>query len=213
MHVFVGRSYVELRCSRISGGAVWQQPPAHGCVRTGGGRVSAAPWSHYRWLGWQKPKTQRYAAIIRPSLKWVFLNRTEYIEQEWTIYIVKTLLDHSFSMFGIRILGECVHLDGNWHNSLFETIRRTHCVLREVSNWVIYSDINKQFVTTNPMSLMLILSFIVAQTSLVVQNFSVILCGILLMVVFQFKEQIAELYNGWILVRLHFLDFSYGHDH
>lgn len=39
----------------------------------------------------------------------------------------------------------------------------------------------------------------VAQTSLVVQNFAVILCGILLMVVFQFKEQLAELYNGWIL--------------
>lgn len=41
----------------------------------------------------------------------------------------------------------------------------------------------------------------VAQTSLVVQNSCVILCGILLMVVFQFKEQLAELYNGWILVR------------
>lgn len=63
------------------------------------------------------------------------------------------------------------------------------------------------------MSLMLILPLIVAQTSLVVQNFAVILCGILLMVVFQLKEQIAELYNGWILVRLHFLDFSYCHDH
>ncbi|KAM4608882.1 solute carrier family 40 member 1 [Polymixia lowei] len=39
----------------------------------------------------------------------------------------------------------------------------------------------------------------VAQTSLIVQNCCVILCGILLMVVFQFKEQLAELYNGWIL--------------
>lgn len=41
----------------------------------------------------------------------------------------------------------------------------------------------------------------VAQTSLVVQNSCVILCGILLMVVFQFKSQLLELYNGWILVR------------
>lgn len=41
----------------------------------------------------------------------------------------------------------------------------------------------------------------VAQTSLLVQNSCVILCGILLMVVFQFKEQLVELYNGWILVR------------
>lgn len=41
----------------------------------------------------------------------------------------------------------------------------------------------------------------VAQTSLLIQNSCVILCGILLMVVFQFKEQLVELYNGWILVR------------
>lgn len=41
----------------------------------------------------------------------------------------------------------------------------------------------------------------VAQTSLLVQNSCVIVCGILLMVVFQFKEQLLELYNGWILVR------------
>uniref|UniRef100_A0A8C2XTC3 Solute carrier family 40 member n=1 Tax=Cyclopterus lumpus TaxID=8103 RepID=A0A8C2XTC3_CYCLU len=39
----------------------------------------------------------------------------------------------------------------------------------------------------------------VAQTSLLVQNSCVIVCGILLMVVFQFKEQLVELYNGWIL--------------
>uniref|UniRef100_A0AAY4EG04 Solute carrier family 40 member n=1 Tax=Denticeps clupeoides TaxID=299321 RepID=A0AAY4EG04_9TELE len=39
----------------------------------------------------------------------------------------------------------------------------------------------------------------VAQTSLVVQNVSVILCGVLLMVVFQFKPQLSELYNGWLL--------------
>lgn len=45
----------------------------------------------------------------------------------------------------------------------------------------------------------------VAQTSLVVQNSCVILCGILLMVVFQFKEQLAELYNGWILTTCYIL--------
>ncbi|XP_019955229.1 solute carrier family 40 member 1 [Paralichthys olivaceus] len=39
----------------------------------------------------------------------------------------------------------------------------------------------------------------VAQTSLLVQNSCVILCGILLMVVFQFKEQLMNLYSGWIL--------------
>ncbi|KAI5613418.1 solute carrier family 40 member 1 [Silurus asotus] len=39
----------------------------------------------------------------------------------------------------------------------------------------------------------------VAQTSLIVQNSSVILCGILLMLVFQFKEQLTHMYNGWLL--------------
>ncbi|XP_051566202.1 solute carrier family 40 member 1 isoform X2 [Myxocyprinus asiaticus] len=39
----------------------------------------------------------------------------------------------------------------------------------------------------------------VAQTSLVVQNTAVILCGVLLMAVFQFKEQLSTLYNGWLL--------------
>lgn len=39
----------------------------------------------------------------------------------------------------------------------------------------------------------------VAQTSLVVQNSAVILCGVLLMVVFQFKVQLSTLYNGWLL--------------
>ncbi|MEQ2171937.1 hypothetical protein GOODEAATRI_015741 [Goodea atripinnis] len=41
----------------------------------------------------------------------------------------------------------------------------------------------------------------VAQTSLLVQNSCVILCGVLLMLVFHFKGQLVELYNGWILVR------------
>ncbi|CAL1582665.1 unnamed protein product [Knipowitschia caucasica] len=39
----------------------------------------------------------------------------------------------------------------------------------------------------------------VAQTSLIVQNSCVIVCGVLLMAVFQFKEQLAVMYNGWIL--------------
>ncbi|AWP12693.1 putative solute carrier family 40 member 1 [Scophthalmus maximus] len=39
----------------------------------------------------------------------------------------------------------------------------------------------------------------VAQTSLLVQNSCVILCGILLMVVFHFKDELVHLYSGWIL--------------
>lgn len=45
----------------------------------------------------------------------------------------------------------------------------------------------------------------VAQTSLLVQNSCVIVCGVLLMVVFQFKEQLVELYNGWILTTCYIL--------
>lgn len=40
----------------------------------------------------------------------------------------------------------------------------------------------------------------VAQTSLVVQNASVILCGIILMIVFLFKTQLLTLYHGWLLI-------------
>ncbi|KAM9486464.1 solute carrier family 40 member 1 [Clarias gariepinus] len=39
----------------------------------------------------------------------------------------------------------------------------------------------------------------VAQTSLLVQNSSVIVCGILLMLVFHFKDDLTHLYNGWLL--------------
>lgn len=45
----------------------------------------------------------------------------------------------------------------------------------------------------------------VAQTSLIVQNSCVIACGVLLMVVFQFKEQLSVLYNGWILTTCYVL--------
>uniref|UniRef100_A0A3Q0R988 Solute carrier family 40 member n=1 Tax=Amphilophus citrinellus TaxID=61819 RepID=A0A3Q0R988_AMPCI len=45
----------------------------------------------------------------------------------------------------------------------------------------------------------------VAQTSLLVQNSCVIVCGILLMLVFNFKEQLADLYNGWILTSCYIL--------
>lgn len=45
----------------------------------------------------------------------------------------------------------------------------------------------------------------VAQTSLLVQNSCVIMCGILLMVVFQFKDQLAVMYNGWILTTCYIL--------
>lgn len=45
----------------------------------------------------------------------------------------------------------------------------------------------------------------VARTSLVIQNSCVILCGLLLMAVFQFREQLVELYNGWILTTCYIL--------
>lgn len=45
----------------------------------------------------------------------------------------------------------------------------------------------------------------VAQTSLLVQNSCVIVCGILLMVVFQFKEELVKLYNGWVLTTCYIL--------
>ncbi|XP_068184820.1 solute carrier family 40 member 1 [Antennarius striatus] len=45
----------------------------------------------------------------------------------------------------------------------------------------------------------------VAQTSLLVQNSCVIACGILLMVVFQFHEQLVKLYNGWVLTGCYIL--------
>ncbi|XP_041940343.1 solute carrier family 40 member 1 [Alosa sapidissima] len=48
----------------------------------------------------------------------------------------------------------------------------------------------------------------VAQISLIVQNTAVILCGILLMVVFQFKEQLTELYSGWLLTTCYILVIS-----
>ncbi|XP_051938595.1 solute carrier family 40 member 1 [Hippocampus zosterae] len=48
----------------------------------------------------------------------------------------------------------------------------------------------------------------VAQTSLIVQNSCVMTCGIILMVVFQFKEQLMEVYNGWLLTVCYILVIS-----
>nr|XP_009664576.1 PREDICTED: solute carrier family 40 member 1 [Struthio camelus australis] len=45
----------------------------------------------------------------------------------------------------------------------------------------------------------------VARTSLVVQNASVILCGIILMIVFLFKTQLLTLYHGWLLTMCYIL--------
>ncbi|XP_053141260.1 solute carrier family 40 member 1 isoform X2 [Hemicordylus capensis] len=45
----------------------------------------------------------------------------------------------------------------------------------------------------------------VAQTSLIVQNASVILCGILLMMVFLFKTELLALYQGWLLTTCYIL--------
>ncbi|KAM4561563.1 solute carrier family 40 member 1 [Fundulus diaphanus] len=48
----------------------------------------------------------------------------------------------------------------------------------------------------------------VAQTSLLVQNSCVIVCGVLLMLVFHFKGQLVELYDGWILTTCYILVIS-----
>ncbi|XP_015672555.1 solute carrier family 40 member 1 [Protobothrops mucrosquamatus] len=48
----------------------------------------------------------------------------------------------------------------------------------------------------------------VAQMSLIVQNASVILCGILLMIVFLFKMQLVNLYQGWLLTLCYILVIS-----
>ncbi|KAK1166203.1 solute carrier family 40 member 1-like [Acipenser oxyrinchus oxyrinchus] len=48
----------------------------------------------------------------------------------------------------------------------------------------------------------------VAQTSLIVQNSAVILCGILLMVIFLCKVQLVSLFNGWLLTLCYILVIS-----
>ncbi|XP_077393139.1 solute carrier family 40 member 1 [Festucalex cinctus] len=48
----------------------------------------------------------------------------------------------------------------------------------------------------------------VAQTSLIAQNACVMVCGIILMVVFRFKEQLMEVYNGWLLTACYVLVIS-----
>ncbi|NXI28610.1 S40A1 protein, partial [Sterrhoptilus dennistouni] len=45
----------------------------------------------------------------------------------------------------------------------------------------------------------------VAQTSLIVQNSSVILCGVILMIIFLFKTQLLTLYQGWLLTLCYIL--------
>ncbi|XP_004426782.1 PREDICTED: solute carrier family 40 member 1 [Ceratotherium simum simum] len=45
----------------------------------------------------------------------------------------------------------------------------------------------------------------VAQTSLVVQNVSVILCGIILMMVFLHKDELLTMYHGWVLTSCYIL--------
>ncbi|XP_008120382.2 solute carrier family 40 member 1 [Anolis carolinensis] len=45
----------------------------------------------------------------------------------------------------------------------------------------------------------------VAQTSLIVQNVSVILCGILLMIVFIYKADLLTMYQGWLLTLCYIL--------
>ncbi|XP_007465041.1 PREDICTED: solute carrier family 40 member 1 [Lipotes vexillifer] len=45
----------------------------------------------------------------------------------------------------------------------------------------------------------------VAQTSLVIQNVSVILCGIILMMVFLHKKELLTMYHGWVLTSCYIL--------
>ncbi|XP_040295673.1 solute carrier family 40 member 1 isoform X2 [Bufo bufo] len=45
----------------------------------------------------------------------------------------------------------------------------------------------------------------VAQTSLIVQNVSVIICGIILMVVFLYKTELLSMYQGWLLTLCYIL--------
>ncbi|XP_075036119.1 ferroportin isoform X1 [Mixophyes fleayi] len=45
----------------------------------------------------------------------------------------------------------------------------------------------------------------VAQTSLIVQNVSVIICGIILMVVFLYKAELLSMYQGWLLTLCYIL--------
>ncbi|XP_036109794.1 solute carrier family 40 member 1 [Molossus molossus] len=45
----------------------------------------------------------------------------------------------------------------------------------------------------------------VAQTSLVIQNVSVILCGIILMMVFLHKDELLTMYHGWVLTSCYIL--------
>ncbi|ELW66604.1 solute carrier family 40 member 1 isoform X1 [Tupaia chinensis] len=50
----------------------------------------------------------------------------------------------------------------------------------------------------------------VAQTSLVVQNVSVILCGIILMMVFLHKKELLTMYHGWVLTCCYILIITIG---
>ncbi|XP_069839584.1 ferroportin-like isoform X2 [Dendropsophus ebraccatus] len=50
----------------------------------------------------------------------------------------------------------------------------------------------------------------VAQMSLVVQNVSVIICGIILMVVFLYKTELLSMYQGWLLTLCYILVITIG---
>uniref|UniRef100_A0A674P0F8 Solute carrier family 40 member n=1 Tax=Takifugu rubripes TaxID=31033 RepID=A0A674P0F8_TAKRU len=56
--VNVGGPNVELCRGRFPGGAVREQPAAHGRVRAGGGRLRAAAGGHHRGLGGPEPQAQ-----------------------------------------------------------------------------------------------------------------------------------------------------------
>uniref|UniRef100_A0A4W5P0A3 Solute carrier family 40 member n=1 Tax=Hucho hucho TaxID=62062 RepID=A0A4W5P0A3_9TELE len=109
-------------------------------------------------------------------------------------------LGHALSTWGDRMwnFAVAVFLVGLYGNSLLLTAVYGLVVAGSV---LLLGAIIGDWVDKNP-------RLKVAQTSLVVQNCAVILCGILLMVVFHFKEQLAELYNGWVLTCCYILVIS-----
>lgn len=53
---------MELCCGCFLGGALREQPAAHGRVRSGGGWLCAAAGGHHWGLGGPKSQTQRYGS-------------------------------------------------------------------------------------------------------------------------------------------------------
>ncbi|KAL0964010.1 hypothetical protein UPYG_G00316480 [Umbra pygmaea] len=124
----------------------------------------------------------------------------ESVQELFTSPMFLIYLGHSLSTWGDRMwnFAVAVFLVGLYGNSLLLTAVYGLVIAGSV---LLLGAIIGDWVDKNP-------RLKVAQTSLVVQNCAVILCGILLMVVFQFKEQLDELYNGWVLTCCYILVIS-----